>query len=199
MELSRTVYLSLPAILLWIGLAQPSARADISYAYTGNDFTVCSAGPCPADYTSDYIIASISFADPLGDDLSNVNGLPTLTAWSIADELGYFSASSTAPVYNDLTILSISTNNTGDITGWFMGYNSFGPTGVPGITTNSSDTEDALFTCDGCGSGFEASANSSGVWTEVPEPSTSVLGMLDGAILFIWFASRFFRDLARRT
>jgi hypothetical protein len=102
-----------------------SSKADsVTYVYTGSDFTRCSNGACPTNYSSDYITASITFSGPLGNNLSLTDELASVTSWSIQDALGYvsFSSSNTnaaAELVNlssDLPAdMSFSTDSVGDI------------------------------------------------------------------------------------
>src|SRR6185437_14921586 len=115
----------IPAILLCVALVTPSAKADTTYIYTGTPFTTCTYGPCPANFTSDYITASITFASPLGY-------IPTLTAetplsWTIGDAFGNFSfSSSNNPTYltgflsQGAPPLSLSTDINGNIVDYGM-------------------------------------------------------------------------------
>lgn len=115
----------IPAILFCVGLVAPSAKADTTYIYTGTPFTICTYGPCPANFTSDYITASITFASPLGS-------IPSLTpetpiSWTLGDAFGnFFYSSSATPTY--LTgfpsvgapSLALSTDSNGNIVDYGM-------------------------------------------------------------------------------
>src|SRR5262245_34899274 len=85
------------ASLVLIGITATSAKADVVYNYKGNPFSVCSFGTCPPDFTTDYITASLSFANPLGANLSGEDVSGALTAWSISDALGFLNFSSSDP------------------------------------------------------------------------------------------------------
>src|SRR5262245_59862411 len=82
------------ASLIWIGIAATSAKADVIYNYKGNPLSVCSIGTCPPDFSTDFITASLSFANPLGANLTSVDVSGSLTAWSISDSLGLLNFSS---------------------------------------------------------------------------------------------------------
>ena len=48
----------------------------------------------PADWASDYIIASITLAAPLPPNMPLTDVTPSLVAWTMRDALGYFFLSS---------------------------------------------------------------------------------------------------------
>ncbi len=124
MRTYRHLSIWIPAILFCIAVA-PSAKADTTYLYTGTPFTICTYGPCPANFTSDYITASITFATPLGS-------IPTITpetplAWTLGDAFGNFSfSSSTTPTYltgfpsAGAPPLALSTDSNGNIVDYGM-------------------------------------------------------------------------------
>lgn len=115
----------IPAILFCLAVVAPSAKADTTYIYTGTPFTICTYGPCPANFTSDYITASLTFASPLGY-------IPTLTtvtpiSWTLGDALGNFSYSSgTNPTYltgfpsAGAPPLALSTDTNGNVVDYEM-------------------------------------------------------------------------------
>jgi hypothetical protein len=204
---------ALSSILLLMGMAVPSVKADAIYDYTGSTFTLCTYGPCPANYTSDYLIASISFSAPLGDSMSLTDELPTLTGWTIGDALGNFFYSSSNPstqTYltgfpaNGAPALALSTDINGNIVDSDM---SAFPAEVLGIVGAS---EAFIFApavnvqkCNGgagcvlasgveinwgLSSEWDAISSTASQWTEAsaaPEPSTTALVSLGVAILLI--------------
>jgi hypothetical protein len=90
----------------------PLANADpATYDYTGLQFTQCDFGPCPANYASDYLIASFTLSNPPVPDLdASQNELPFVTKWSISDKLGYLALSSSDPqAATELALLTFGT------------------------------------------------------------------------------------------
>ena len=196
MRVYRTLYAS--ASLVWICLAVPSANADVTYDYTGTFFSRCGSSPnCPANYTSDYIIASISLAAPLPDSLPLTDELSSLTAWRIGDALGNFSFSSTDPnaatelmnFANGCTDMSFSTDQNGNIADWcmlaenseFLGL-TIKPTFIGGSGLPIADT---FLINPGMPNQENVTTSIPGQWTEVPEPSSWLLTFSSVALLFI--------------
>jgi hypothetical protein len=126
--------MKLPILLIGLLAAGTMlASADpVTYDYTGLKFTECTFGTCPANYTSDYLIASFTLSAPPVPNLPNAqNELPFVTAWSISDKLGYFALSSSDPdAASELDLLS------GGISGGIFeaefDANAIGPNSVPG-------------------------------------------------------------------
>jgi hypothetical protein len=134
-------------------LAASVAEADpITYNYIGNNFTFCGFGcpdHLPAGVTAtligeegeavitDYIIASLTFADALPFNPADPNHmytqseLPAILAWSIGDASGAISLSGTTfgpfPPFEDdgqlnsLPPLMLSTDASGNIVNYLMG------------------------------------------------------------------------------
>ena len=198
------VYARITALVLMIGLAASSARAGTTYYYTGSPFTTCSYGACPANYTSDYLIASITFAAPLAPGLPYTNETAALTGWTLKDALGYFSYSSSNPNtasyltgYPPLGVppLALATDNSGNIVAYAM---AAAPAQMLGITGAS---EAAIFAPPftdpktgqvgaslidfnyGTSNEWDASESKPGVFA-TPETSSLVL-TLSGVILIL--------------
>lgn len=179
-----------------------TCRADsATYVYVGNDFTRCSNGACPTNYSSDYITASVTFSAPLGNNLSLTDELSSVTAWTIQDALGYFSFSSTdtnaaAELLNlsgQPADMSFSTDSLGGILDYLVDAGNantsaiiINPTFTGGSGLQIADTE---IINKGLATQWTAANSSPGQWTEVPEPSTLLLMSLGGAILIL-FAAR---------
>lgn len=215
-KVQRTVYAWIPAFLLWIGITAPSAKADAIYQYTGNPFTLCGYGcpgnqqpeNAPADWASDYIIATISFAAPLAPNLTFSDDVfSLLTAWSMKDALGYFSLSSAAgdllngSPADGLPPLVLSTDGSGNIVNYIMSASpvagSVGPS--VGILNPPFDCSEecgpGIFIADALAANtgnddleWDAFSSVPGQWTKVsavPEPSPLLLMSLSGVILII--------------
>jgi len=115
---------------LIVTLCTAAFGGTITYDYIGTPFSVCSYGTCPANYTSDYIIASISFAAPLVPNLPLTDESAALTGWTIGDALGNFAYSSSNPTTatyltglpaTGIPALALSTDNNGNIVDSDMG------------------------------------------------------------------------------
>ena len=120
-----------PPFTLTFNTPVEGQTAAISYSYKGNSFTDCDsnappagAAPCPANWMSDYDIASITLSAPFAGNLSSVNPttLPSFLAWTIADNQGYASFSSANPGAYQFAFsgFSVTTNGTGALTAWAM-------------------------------------------------------------------------------
>ena len=100
---------------VWVILALCTAAtaafgSSITYNYTGNPFTTCTFGSCPADFTSDYIQAMVILTQPAtrsiqgGATVSNYLTAPNsqyLVSWIIVDQFNFqFSSSTRTPPLN---------------------------------------------------------------------------------------------------
>lgn len=196
-------YASVTGILLWIGTAR-SANASTTYEYIGSPFTTCTYGSCPGNFTSDYIIASISFAAPLAPNQPETDEYAALTAWTIGDALGNFFYSSTNPAtasyltgvpQNGLPPLELSTSG-GNIVDYEMSSFPAGVLGMfvasdaalfnpPPLVTGGYTAASWILIDYGSTAGWNAITSIAGTWTAVPEPSSLVLTGLSGIILLI--------------
>ena len=148
-------------------LTSPAAHANVVLAYTGNDFTDFAAPP----YTStDKVTASITLANPLGDNLP----LQAVTAimFSMSDGVQTIT-NTTSPAAGPE--FEFATNATGDIVNWFVQVLA-GP--------NAS-----ILSANGLGSTLDRAVLSGAnatvfgdprTWTStvVPEPSTWLMMLL---------------------
>jgi hypothetical protein len=179
------------------------------YAYTGNLFTVCSFGSCPANYTSDYLIATISFAGPLAPNLPLTDLTASLTGWTLKDALGYFSFSSKDPnTANYLTgfpsagapPLALSTDSQGNILNWDMFALPDEVLGKTGVAEAGLINPTAIVPCGasstcvladfveinfGLPNEWDALSSVPGKWSQVPEPSALLLASLSAAVLIM--------------
>jgi hypothetical protein len=195
------------AVLL-ASVALPSANAAV-YQYVGSPFRVCGFGcaqNAPEDWSSDYIVASISFAAPLQPDLTLSDDVfSTLTAWTLGDALGYASFSSTSATltgipWEGIPSLTLSTDSAGNIVNWIMATH---------VAPNIIGIANPPFQCKACGPTeliadilnvnygpdlgndsveWDVATNTPGRWTElsaVPEPSTLLLTSLSGIFVII--------------
>ena len=162
-------------LILFCGL-QSAARADETYTYTGLDFQVAT-GP----YTfSDFVSGFFTLASPLGDNLVLASETPA--SYSFSDGVQTFSSLSPP---TDVTF-EISTNASGQITGWFINLEN--PTTNNQIFTNTLNHEDGGATSDGEGYIFYLPIGTlpQPTWqvsgSAVPEPNVSwvLFGVLTG-------------------
>jgi len=132
----------------------------VTYDYTGLKFTECSFGTCPANYTSDYLIASFTLSTPPVQDLpGNQNELPFVTNWSISDKLGYFVISSSDPDASaELALFTVGTF--GDDFGAEFSANTIlpPPGGVASGGSSFFETGDIIDVDTGGGIGWVADA-----------------------------------------
>jgi len=187
----------------------------ITYGYTGSPFTACTFGTCPANYTSDYIIASISFAAPLAANLPLTEESAALTGWTFGDALGNFSYSSSDPstaAYltgipaDGVSALALSTDINGNIVDSDMGVfpaevlglvgtsegGIFNPTGQSNGLTVASFVEINWGTAEE----WDAVSSTPGQWTQTPEPSSLLLTTSSVAALVVAIWRKYRSDKA---
>lgn len=161
-------------IKAWLAAAAACAATfggTITYNYQGATFDRCGHGGCPANYTSDFDLASLTFSNPLAANLSSADVTSNLLSWNIGDSLGY-SAFSSSTVGAAQVLLS--TNGSGAIVGYQveaavqMGWDvaMFNPQVVGGGSGMLfADAVDAV-TNTITDTGFSASSHLTGQWTE---------------------------------
>lgn len=174
----------------WLVLAVCTSAfgGSITYNYIGNTFNECNGiaapnGACPANYATDYIVASTTFSTPLVGNLSTANlaSSSNFLGWTIGDSLGYTSFSSTdTNASAELTNLIFSTSSAGGITGWTMtaatdgftkgllGNSELGAFNPPFNSSNNTPEADFLIVNGGNISTFGWNVGNSlpGTWTE---------------------------------
>lgn len=191
------------AAVALLGWVTPVQATPLTYDYTGTLFTFCGfgcpgsshPGNVPADWASDYVLASITFAAPLAPNLPLTDESASLTAWTIKDALGHFSLSSAAGdvlrgnLADGIPPLVLSTNANGDIMNYIM---STGP--LPGSVGTQVAILNPPVICVECGGvpiasfvavnfgndnlEWDAFSSVPGRWTNlaaVPEPATLTL------------------------
>lgn len=217
MRYKGIVFALFTGILVWAGIAVPSASADTIYNYTGTPFVLCGygCGPfsvnlpndpnnAPANWASDYIIASVSFANPLAANLTFTDDtLSLLTGWAMKDALGFFSLSSAAGDVlrgtpdEGIPALVLSTDSNGNIVNYIMSTSPIAGTVGPAVSIsnpplqcpecNGFNIADGLAVNSGNDNlEWDAFTNVPGQWTRVravPEPSSLMLTTLGGAML----------------
>jgi hypothetical protein len=173
---------------LMLGVCTAALASSITYNYIGNTFNECNGypfpnGACPANYATDFIIASATFSTPLAGNLSaaNLASSPNLLAWTIGDSLAFTSFSSTdTNASAELTNFIFSTNFAGGISGWTMTAETDGFTkGASGNSelgtfnppfNSSNNTPEADFLIGNGGNitifGWNVGNSLPGTWTE---------------------------------
>jgi hypothetical protein len=107
-------------------LGAVSAKANVTYEYTGLNFEGIS-GSCT---TSDSVTGSVTFSAPLTDNLSLASVIPA--SFSFSD--GLQTLTNTNPNFT-LSLFQFSTDGTGQITGWNIELETWTPSlGVFSIT-----------------------------------------------------------------
>jgi hypothetical protein len=115
-------------VLIGIG-SFGSARADVVYEYSGNNFTSLSS----LYMSGDSITGSLAFASPLGDSLNLASVNPT--SFSFSDGVQTISNTSTLAFTPQFLI---SSNVSGDIIGWSIIVNEWTSSGLLGDITTTS-------------------------------------------------------------
>jgi len=170
-------------------LSSPAAKANVILAYTGNVFTVFSA-----PYTgTDKVTASITLANPLGDNLNFVPVTPL--AFSMSDGEQTLTNETTLHATN----FAFSTDSTGAISLWVISA------GTPDGNEILSERETGLAEDFALANGGQSEASNRshpGIWTEttapVPAPPLSNLaafGVL--GLAFFWRRGRQIFGLGR--
>lgn len=190
MTTHHTIYPFLSAVLLWNGLAVRTANADTTYTYTGSTGFTCGVttpiNPCgEGTIENEYMQATLVFSAPLDGSLDPWSGDPTLIYWSLSDDLGYLSLSSTLlgstpqTAYQFLSA-NILTDDSGDIVnastisvsteidGQCQGACGMAIGGLAG------DSLAYDIPCNAC----VLSNREPGEWTATPEPSAGAMSVL---------------------
>ena len=196
----------LKMICLLLALTSVALGGAITYDYTGINMLYCNGitnvnSNCPSNYTSDYVIASLTFNAPLVDNLSSANEAtsPNLLGWSIHDVLNYASfSSSDFNAASELMTLSISTDGNGNIDGWNIQIGNI----VNGVSGSFFFLTNPTIIGGGCGcaiadapnfdggniapDGWNASSDTPGQFTvATPEPSAFLL--ISSGLVTIFF------------
>ena len=153
-------------------LAAPASNADVTYAYTGNDYSIFSA-PFAAD---NFVQVTITFSNPLGDNLNQVDVNDTTTppiSFEITDGINTITSS------NGYALLIFSTSSIGQITGWVV--NAVLDDHSVGIATLDDPPEYEVYDQSDIDSppSFGTNNDDPGTWTVavagVPEPASLTL------------------------
>jgi len=182
----------LPATLLFIGLAAPKLEADVIWNYSGTVTDDCILGPCSdGSLLIDTLNLTITFSgSQLADNLNSVdlNAASDIISWTLSDTQGYIDFSSTDA--GDAVYDSFTTNAGGNITPNTY-FTVLGPNyGLPdsvGAAVSSCEEGycDEVFVYDQEQTFSAVEADSDGVWSSSPEPSTTLLMATGGGILLL--------------
>ena len=168
--------------LLVLGFAFAAAmHASVVETYTGNHFNFF-VGPGFGLGTSDFVVAQITFAEPLAAHLNQFQDESQVLDWSITDGVHTMQSGAGTAISNFV----FSTDASGAITSWVFG----------GVTTTNGVPDSLLQISTTSGSGFEGfigtytngfdessrccndggfAVNVEGKWTASPEPGSVVL------------------------
>jgi hypothetical protein len=148
------------------------AHADVTYTYTGNDFTEVTG----AYAKTDSITATITLTSALADNISSLIDIPAadIVSFSLSD------GQQTITNTNDYSSgFAFETNSLGDITSWnisAIGSNTYDEIESSDV---SGDSEDAGQISNGSKFTYGLNVNHPGSWavsaTPVPEPGSLVL------------------------
>lgn len=140
-----------------LAVSPRSARADVVYTYTGNDFTSATT-----PYTlSDYVTAELTFATPLAADMT----LQIVTPLSFAFSDG---VQTITPANTAGDIFELATNPSGMVTAWYIAAESLGDTDEITSGHDPSGTADTAKDV----TATARNDNDPGTWSSVPEPSS---------------------------
>ena len=157
-------------------LSIAAARADVTYTYTGNDFTTFSS---PTTYTtSDSVTGSITLTSALADNISSFINQPAASIVSFSFSDGQQTITNANAT---LSQFDFETNSSGDITYWQLVVgigsvfeDSIGTSNAPGIAVVDQGVmdydNDAADNFNDPGTWTTGSAS-----TPVPEPGSLVL------------------------
>jgi hypothetical protein len=167
-----SIALFVAACVSGLGLSAESARANVTYLYTGNDFTTASS----PFTTNDKVMISLTFVSALSPNLT-VGGVNNVSPLA-------FTASDGVDTFTDSTALgtvlfSFGTDNVGAITEWQVVL-SVSPQSAA-ITTRNAFGLDNDFVQHTFNSNGAFNNRDQGTWTVaagVPEPSTWAMLLL---------------------
>jgi hypothetical protein len=179
-------------LLLAAALASTASAFEITYTYTGEDFTYSDGAPAPS--TSDNISGSLTLTAPLGLSLttSNLYGTPELFTFSFTDGVNTWTPSSVSSWPTDQYI-SLTTDASGAIIDWevalymagsVLGYLAFAsnppsfsiPVGLTFEYVNDASLTGLVPTLSPRAIAYSTSAGSWSLQSApAPEPSTMLL------------------------
>src|SRR5216684_868292 len=151
-------------------VAAPTAKASVTYTYTGNSFT--SINGSIGVTLSDHISITFSVATALAPNLSCAdverNGVGQLLSFSITDAVHSFGLGPNTQVF------CISTSSTGQITQWIVG--DFVAGAFPFmISTNIPSTGNVHDISALTAGDFAEIRNNPGIWSQGPAPPPAPL------------------------
>lgn len=154
---------ALKAILCAIGAmwAIGSARADVTYVYTGNDF----AGASPPFTLSDNVTAVLIFENALPPDLTPTGLTPV--SWTISA-----GALTISNANGSLTSSSFATNQSGNITGWDVAAGTTEEACVECSIQTANFVGASMDSSSSVGDSFGYNVGDPGTWS-TPEPSSA--------------------------
>ena len=183
--------------------------SPLTYLYTGNPFVFCGFGcpgsgfeeeNAPPNWDEDFVMASLTFADPLPANMPLTDVSSSLISWTISDAIGAIALSSAAgdqlTGWEGLGPLLLETNSSGGIASYMIATGPLeGAVGPIVILINPP------LACEECGPDvflsdfvapnfgneqleWNAAAGEPGQWTAVtaiPEPASLTLTVVGAA------------------
>ena len=162
-----------------LSLAYPSKVQAVPtmYHYTGNPFTLVGG----AYTTSDFVMAMVTLAGPLGANMPLTDVTPT--AFILSDRVQTIS-SSTPNL--DLAMFAFATDASGEITSWEVHVNIFVTRGIETVHAGGSTVD------QGESRGFGANFDTPGVWTRghATPDAGSTLSLMTLTLMALGVAAR---------
>ena len=140
----------------------PSAHAEATYQYLGQDFQMVSGRYT----TSDKVSGTIQLSSILPPDLTNE--AIALDAWEFSDGLKSFTQTNST----DSPAPMVTTDGAGRIVNWSFDFSGGAAIGIIGTFNNGPGDEIDQATDFSEGNSIANNQDEPGVWTLVPEPST---------------------------
>ncbi|MEB0023222.1 PEP-CTERM sorting domain-containing protein [Actimicrobium sp. CCI2.3] len=170
------------SLLAFLFLSVGSARADVTYTYTGNNFSTSATSPYS---TSDHLSGVLDFAEALGPNLGYQRVAPV--SFSFTGSVVGDSVTNTANITD--SGFFVRTNAAGVIDGWYIGISSPGNFFVQSQHTLYDGVQFDYF---GKAGGHGSVLANAGQWavtvSAVPEPET--YAMLLAGLGLMGFMSR---------
>jgi hypothetical protein len=180
-------------LLLFAAIGAPTAHAQTTYTYTGNDFTTFVGLTCPSDCSID---GSFTVSSPLGPGTTTTKVTPTA--------FDFYISTADSPTWTNLNgasagPFSVTTNATGLIISWDIAFYSSGHVYPIFVTSygDSGNTDQFTYGLNPPMTSYIDGLNTDdpGTWTMTPEPSSLILMLTGGVWLWLVMRKRLGRGL----